>query len=188
MKTLLHLATVCRPLLVAGLLCLATPGRAAHELPALPKGVTELKFSEFFMTPIGPRGLELTDKLKALDGKRVRILGYMVRQEHAVPGMFLLTPLPVQLHDHDSGLADDLPATTLHVLVPQRRDEHLPYTPQLMLLTGALALGPREEPDSRISIARLTLDPPRRNAKSLKAAMSGRGGASALIPARNFSN
>ena len=99
-----------------------------------------------------------------------------------------ITPIPVQLHDHDSSLADDLPPAAVHVVVPEHRDQHIPYTPQLMLLTGTLALGPREDPDGRISIVRLTLDPPRRNAKSLKAAMSGRGGASALIPARNFSN
>jgi hypothetical protein len=112
----------------------------------------------------------------------------MVHQEHAAPGVFLLSPLPVQLHDHDSSLADDLPPAALHVIVPQRRAEHLPYTPQLMLLTGTLTLGAHEELDGRISTVRLTLDPQRGSSKSLKSATSGRGGSSALVPARNFSN
>jgi hypothetical protein len=132
-------------------------GAAAEQLPPLPKGVTELKFSEFFVSPIGPRGLELTEKLKTLDGKRVRILGYMVAQDDAAPGSFLLTPVPVHLHDHDSALADDLPATTVRVSVPGA--PAIGHTRQLLLLTGTLSVGNRPEPDGRVSVVRLTLDP-----------------------------
>src|SRR5687767_11435823 len=136
--------------LIGALLCLAIPCPAAHELPRLPKGVAELKFSEFLAGPIGPRGLELTDKLKALDGKRVRILGHMVRQEHATKGWFLLTPVPVQLHDHDS--SDDLPPACVRVDLPSAIE--VAYTPQLLLLTGTLSVGNREESDGRISMVR----------------------------------
>ena len=132
---------------------------AATSIPPLPNGVTELKFSEFFVMPIGSRGLELTDKLRRLDGQRVRILGYMVRQEESPAGSFLLSPFPVQVHDHDNGLADDLPPSTLHVTSPSHREQAIPYTPQLMLLTGTLNVGNRTELDGRISPARLTLDP-----------------------------
>lgn len=133
-----------------------------NKLPPLPPGTTELKFSDFFVTPVGPRGLELTDKLRGLDGKRVRLLGYMVQRENAPQGKFLFTALPVQLHEHDSEFADDLPPATVHVSVPTCRDRRVPYAPGLMLLTGMLSLGPREEADGRISLVRLALDPPER--------------------------
>ena len=134
------------------------------RLPPLPAGVTELKFNEFFVSPIGERGLTLTEKLRGLDGQRVRILGYMARQEAATPGKLLLAPLPVQVCEHDSEFADDLPPSTVHVFVPACRDQRLPYTARLLLLTGTLSVGNREEADGRISVVRLTLDPPPREA------------------------
>lgn len=147
----------------------AVPGspsrQAAGIIPPLPAGVSELKFSEFFVRPVGDRGLEVTEKLFKLDGKRVRILGYMVRQEAPSPGLFLLTPIPAQIHEHDNGLADDLPPSMLHVSVPTLRDQPVPYVPALMLLTGTLSLGNRTEADGRISVVRLALDPPEPAAK-----------------------
>ena len=166
---------------ICGLLCATAPGRAAPELPALAKGVAELKFSEFFVTPVGPRGLELTDKLKALDGKRVRILGYMVAQEEAPRGSFLLTPVPVQLHDHDSALADDLPATTVHVSVTG--EPAIGFTRALLLLTGTLSVGNRAERDGRVSIVRLTVEAGTRLVRTNQGGrvIGSRGGASALM-------
>jgi len=160
--------------LTGALLFTTIVGAAAEQLPSLPKGVTELKFSEFFVSPIGPRGLELTDKLKALDGTRVRILGYMVAQDDAPPGSFLLTPVPVHLHDHDSALADDLPATTVHVSVPGA--PAIGHTRQLLLLTGALSVGNRPEPDGRVSLVRLTLDPQQPFGRGLKNKSNGQTG------------
>jgi hypothetical protein len=130
----------------------------AQKIPPLPSGVTELKFSEFFVSPVGPRGLELTDRLLSLNGKRVRMLGYMVRNERGLPGQFLFASMPVQLHDHDS--SDDLPAALVHVSVPTGVNQQVPYAPGLMLLTGTLDLGPREEADGRNSLVRLAVDPP----------------------------
>jgi len=136
----------------------------APSLPAPPAGVTELKFNEFFVNPVGARGLVLTEKLKSLDGQRVRILGFMARQDEATPGKFLLAPLRVQLQDHDSKFADDLPPSTVYVSVSGSRDQPVPYTPEPLLLTGTLSVGNREETDGRISIVRLTLDSPPRTA------------------------
>src|SRR5258707_431681 len=133
-------------------------------LPPLPAGVTELKFGEFFVSPIGARGLVPTEKLLSLDGQRVRILGYMVRQEAPTPGKLLFAPLPVQVCEHDSEFADDLPPSTVHVFAPAFPGQPVPYTPQLLLLTGTLSVGNRDEADGRISLVRLTLDPPPRAA------------------------
>ena len=137
-----------------------TPPADVTKLPPLPDGVTELRFNEFFVTPVGPFGLELTEKLKGLNGKRVRMLGYMVREEHGTPGKFLFAAIPVQIHDHDSALADDLPPATITVTVPMPPDQETPYVPGLMLLTGTLSVGSCEEADGRVSLARLMLDPP----------------------------
>ena len=137
----------------------------AEAVPSLPVGVTELKFSEFFVSPIGERGLALTDKLRSLDGKRVRVLGYMARQEQPVPGMFLFSALPVRLNEEHYGLADDLPAATLFVSMPRNRDQVVPHTPGLMRLTGTLSVGNHEEADGRISTVRLALEMPEAAAK-----------------------
>jgi hypothetical protein len=134
--------------------------RADLRLPPLPPDVTELKFKEFF-GPIGDRGLTLSPRLQSLSGKRVRIVGYMVRQDEPVRGLLLLSPLPVQLHEREYGLADDLPPAIVFVSVPEARDRILPFTPGLLALTGVLSVGSREEANGRISLVRLTLDPPR---------------------------
>jgi hypothetical protein len=144
-----------------GIVCAFSLHAAPQTLPPLPRGVTELKFGEFFVTPVGPRGLVYTDKLLSLDGRRVRMAGYMVEHDKGAPGIFLFSALPIHLHDHDSALADDLPAALVHVEVPTCRNDQVPHTRGLMLLTGTLNIGSRNEPDGRISIARLALDPPR---------------------------
>jgi alkaline phosphatase len=41
----------------------------------------------------------------------------MVRRDVAPPGTLLITPRPVQLHDREYGLADDLPPATLYVFL-----------------------------------------------------------------------
>jgi hypothetical protein len=129
-----------------------------RALPPPPVGVTDLKFNEFFTLPIGPRGLTLTQKLQSLDGKQVRILGYMVRQGEPYPGLFLLAPLPLRLHDSEYGLADDLPPTTMFIHLPEYKDKIVPYMAGPLLLIGTLNVGNHEEVDGRISIVRLTLD------------------------------
>ena len=50
---------------------------AEHTLSA---GVTELNLKEFYKFPVGPLGLEPTQKLLSLKDKRVQITGYMVKE------------------------------------------------------------------------------------------------------------
>jgi hypothetical protein len=130
----------------------------APKIAAAPKGVTDLKFSDFFVTPMGPKGLEFTSTLRELNGRRVRILGYVVRQENSMPGTFLMTALPLQVHDEHYGLADDLPAATLFVSAPSRRKSKSQPSAGLVLVTGKLEIGNREEADGRISAVRLTME------------------------------
>lgn len=135
------------------------------QLPPLPAGVTELKFGDFFVQPVGARGLELTETLRRLDGKRVRILGYMVQPEKPVPGMFVFTAIPVRVNEERFG--DDLPPAALFVSMPKDRGQVVPHTPELLLLTGTLSVGNREEADDRVSTVRLALEIPEPVAKKI---------------------
>lgn len=133
---------------------------ATNALPPLPPGVTELKFSEFFRQPIGPRGLEYTAKLRALDGRRIRILGYMVRQATPTEHCFLLANHPITVNEAEYGLCDDLPASAVHVFTTADAPANTPFTPGPLLLTGTLRVGNRVETDGRVSAVRLFLDAP----------------------------
>jgi hypothetical protein len=128
------------------------------ELPPAPTDVTDLKFRDFFKMPVGKRGLELTDKFLGLNGKRVRIVGYMAKAETPTPGMFVLSPLPVDLGDEDESLSDDLPASALFVHTGASQFV-VPHITGLIKLTGTLSIGSQEEADGHVSMARLILDP-----------------------------
>ncbi len=138
---------------------LAVELAGVDRLPPPPAEVTELRFSEFFRSPAGPRGLELTDKLRGLAGKRVRILGFMVRQTRPSPGVAIVAPFAMATNEFEYGLADDFPPNVVFVEVPSFADLAVPYTPGPLLLTGTLEVGRREEPDGRVSLVRLRLDP-----------------------------
>lgn len=129
------------------------------NLPALPPATTDLKFGEFFTMPIGPRGLVPSSKLRALSGKTVRIVGYMVRASPPVAGMFILTPLPVTLGDEDESLSDDLPASAVFVQIDRAiTAAPIPYFSGLLQLSGTLMVGTFEEADGHVSTVRLLLD------------------------------
>ncbi len=164
----MNVKNIFRPTILAlalGVIAVAAHGhwrghKVLTKLPPPPPGVTDLKFNEFFVAPVGPLGLEPTEKLRSLDARRVRMLGYMVRQEKPPVGTFLFAAIPAQIHEHDNGLADDLPPATVRVAVPTCREKPVPFTPDLMALTGTMHLGNRVESDGRVTFARLELDPP----------------------------
>ncbi|HLP07641.1 MAG TPA: hypothetical protein VK178_05710 [Opitutaceae bacterium] len=137
---------------------LAVELAGVDRLPSPPDGVAELKFSDFFKSPAGPLGLEPTATLRALDGRRVRLLGFMVRQARPSPGVAILAPFALATNEYEYGLADDFPPNVVFVEVPRFADLAVPFTPGPLLLTGTLELGRREEPDGRVSLVRLRLD------------------------------
>jgi hypothetical protein len=146
-----------------------------RTLPPLPTGVSELKFSDFFVMPIGDRGLTFTEKLRGLEGKRVRILGYMVHQDQPVASGFLLAPMPAQVDQDHYGLADDLPAATIQVVMPKGNAQVVGHVSGPLLLTGTLSLGPREEADGRISNVRLLAELPNTRAMKRSSTVPGKG-------------
>lgn len=134
------------------------------ELPAPPRGVTELKFNELFKMPIGPRGLEPSKKLKALNGKRVRVIGFMVQQKDNLGG-FLFSPLPVAIGAEDESLADDLPPGLIRVDLHDAPGAIVPHLPGLLQISGVLRIDARIDPDQqRISFVQLVPDEPTRRA------------------------
>ena len=147
----------CLAALLAGLLLTAELPAQAETTPA----ALELKFSSFFKQPVGPRGLELTDALRAADGREVHLLRYMVAQESPQPGRFLLTPRPVRMSEHADGEADDLPPQAVTVLLDASQRERLvAHQSGLLSLTGRLSVGRFEDPQTgRVSWLRLQLAP-----------------------------
>lgn len=153
-------------------LCAAVvlPLAAAHAESAPPAAASDLKFSQFFKSPIGPAGLELSDALRAADGRPVRLVGYMVAQEQAKPGRFWLTPRPVRMSEHADGEADDLPAAAVTVLLdPSQQERLVAHRDGLVVLTGTLSIGRVEDESGRVSWIRLQLPPGALEAQSASA-------------------
>jgi hypothetical protein len=142
--------------------------RAPLASEALPEGVAELSFREFFSPVVGDRGPEYTARMRALHGRRVRIAGFMTRDFVRHPGVFLLTGWPTKVESDGYCFNDELPPATLHVVLPPAAaGEPAPYVPGPMLLTGTLLVGPSAMPDGRNAVARLVLDAPRAGATGL---------------------
>ena len=137
----------------------ATPEASTAANVSAPD-VVELRFAEFFRAPAGALGLEFTDRLRALDGKRVRIVGYVVGQDKPSPGRFILAPFRVQLSTVADGPADDLPPAHVHVALPASyANSDLPPIPVPIVVQGTLHLGAQPEADERVSWVRIDFDP-----------------------------
>lgn len=150
-------AWVSRP---ARLALLALPGLIAPSLSLAAEPPVSLGFGDFFVQPIGPRGLAPTSRLLAAVGREVQLVGFMVQREHAQPGRFLLTPRPVTMAEHADGEADDLPAATVTVLLDASQASRVvAHQPGPLALTGRLEYGPVEDETGRISWLRLRLPP-----------------------------
>ena len=135
---------------------LQTTSSAAALTPA-PEGVTDLTFAEFF-GPIGDRGLDYSEKLRGLAGRRVRLAGFMVREQERAPGRYRLAAWPVVVESQGLCTFDDTPPSTAYVVVPAAGQQPPPWQPGRLVVTGVLEFGPRAESDGRNSFVRLVLD------------------------------
>lgn len=126
--------------------------------PVVSRQVTELRFRDFFRTPVGPTGLDMSDTLRQSDGQSVRLIGYMVQQESATPGRFLLTPRPLQINAHAPQVAALLPpATVLVYLDPAQQDWAIPHVSGLVTVNGKLSISADEPHADQASWVRLQL-------------------------------
>lgn len=140
-------------------------------LPPPPKDTIELKFRDLYKMPVGPRGLEPSDALLAAEGKQVRLIGFMVREESGSDDGFLLSPLPVETSEEDEGLADDLPAATIRVSFRSRNGQHVPYMPGLLKISGILRLQAHTDPQSQ-RVTFVQLEPDKATGRALARAIS----------------
>jgi hypothetical protein len=132
------------------------------DVPDTMKDLPELSFKDFF-GPIGPGGLEYSAKIKALNGQRVRVRGFLVQQTERSPALFLFAGTPVKVDTRADCNETDTPPAMIHVFVPGTT-KALPWVPGQHFISGVLELGARHEADDRISVARLQLDEPARAA------------------------
>lgn len=116
-----------------------------------------LAFSEFFVP--SPTALQPSPKLLALSGKRVRLDGYMVKTEEALPGAFYLTQHPTFCDEEGAGTAD-LPPACVRVIVRGAKNRPLSFVGRPLIVTGILQVGAQTEADGQISHFRLILDGP----------------------------
>lgn len=121
----------------------------------------ELRMKDLFKNPIGDYGLEYSDTAKALDGKSVRITGFMAQTDWKEYHHFLLATFPLILHDREYGQADEIPSGA--VLVEMPKGEAAAFTKGLMMLSGTLRLGRFQAPGDRTIWARLELHPEARH-------------------------
>ena len=135
-----------------------TPFEVLRTLEAPATGVTDLQFRDFYRMPVGAKGLEPSERLRSLDGKKVRIVGFMVHQEQPLANRFILAHLPVSMSEDEDGLADDLPPNVVFVHVQHSPEMPIKHLPGLLQFNGTLSLGPKEEADGRVSSVRLLLD------------------------------
>ena len=139
------------------LVALAFAVLSVTSLQAAAEDTPFLAFRDFFRLPIGPRGLEPTERLLSLRDQHVRVQGYMVREDEPQPGMFMLTPAPVALGELADGPADYLPAATLFVHV-RGEDRIIPYRAGIWTVSGVLRLGAWTEANGQVSYVRLIVD------------------------------
>jgi hypothetical protein len=129
------------------------------KLPPLPEGVEELSFQEFYKNPVGPRGLEPSTKLLSLNGKRVRVLGFVAEMELANKRNIILAPLPLKPQPEEYGLADEIPAAHILVTIPGDPSVQVPFQSGPLLLAGTITVG-NSTADGETSFVRMVLDAP----------------------------
>ena len=129
------------------------------QLPPPPDGVADFSLTELLVASKTGSGVDYSSRAKELDGKMVRINGYMVRQASPIPWAILLSPVPQSAHEREYFLCDDLPISTIHVFFPKNAQPIVPFHPEMVAIIGRLELGGRSEADERTSLARLFVKP-----------------------------
>jgi hypothetical protein len=136
--------------LVFSLLLILEPGGASSR-PA-PSPVPTIDWPDFFAS-VSIQGVVFSDRVKALEGHRVRLRGYSVTQP-SLPGAVFLTRIPfVESDPHGPGSELDVPFDAVGVV--WRSTLTLPPVPKHPTVEGTLRLGNRTLGDS---IVVLTLE------------------------------
>ena len=139
------------------ILCVATGAfLTLHQAQAVESPL--FHFGDLLQHPIGPQGLESTQKAKSIHGQNVRLRGYMVKSEEDSIGQFYFAPLPIQLSEHADGPANDLPASAVLVkLDPSQANWAISHKAGALVLEGTLRIGRHEDAQGTVSWFQLQL-------------------------------
>lgn len=129
------------------------------QLPPPPDGVSDFSLTELLVASNNGSGVDYSPRARELDGKLVRVNGYMVRQASPIPWAILLSPVPQSAHEREYFLCDDLPISTIHIFMPRSAQPLVPFHPEMVAIIGRLELGGRTEADERTSMARVFVKP-----------------------------
>jgi len=140
------------PLVVPALRAVGDPAQPTVPSPR-PKAIP-LRFDEL-LEP-SPRELIPSKKLLSLNGKRVRMLGYMAQTEEPVAGGFYLCRRPTQTAEGGAGTGD-LPPDAVRVILPGDGARRLRFTPRTLAVEGTLQVGRHVEVDGQVSFLRLVI-------------------------------
>jgi len=116
----------------------------------------------------GPR-LQPSAKATALEGKRVRVVGFMAEMEEPIQGAFYLVPRPIKLDESGAGTGD-LPLESILIAVPGSEGKVIPHAEGALEGIGVLEVGNRADDQGHVSNFRLRLDPDQRLAQAHAAA------------------
>jgi len=153
-------------LVVSAVLCQSLlPSHGWQTATAAPKQVgrqavepaTPLAFSEFFEP--APGELKASAKLLGLDGRRVRLVGFMAQMEEPPDGAFYLCPRPVFCDESGGGTAA-LPPEAVRVVVRSAQGKKISFIPHALEVTGLLEVGHHAAEDGQVAPVRLILDRP----------------------------
>jgi hypothetical protein len=142
--------------MIVGATAIAVALLAAPATGLEPPDAARLSFERLFSP--GPGPARFTPETRALAGRRVRIVGHMVRMELPPRAAFYLAARPVEADESGGGTAD-LPPSVIRVEVPWIAGE-VPWIEGPVDVVGKLELGRAEDEEGRVSWIRVVLDPP----------------------------
>lgn len=145
-------AVLCAILLSLAGAAAAEPAPRAGEVRPAPLDLRALYVEQGGKLVIAPEVL-------ALQGRAVRVRGFMVQMEEAPRGCFYLATHPVE-QDESGGGTGDVPVDSVLVRVPELADQELPWRPGPVEVMGTLEVGREEEADGRVSSLRVILAEP----------------------------
>jgi len=137
------------PTLVLSLILMLEPGAAAtrRPAPAPPSSpAPTIDWPDFFAS-VSTQGVVFSERLKALDGRRVRIRGFAVAYP-TVPGGLLLSKDPFS--DPHAVEETDLPFDAVGIL--WKPGLRIPAVPARPTVEGVLRLGNRKVGDQIVAI------------------------------------
>jgi hypothetical protein len=140
-------------LVLAAFLSSSADAPATRPLP------TEAARIEFRDLVAPDARLAPSSKARALQGKRVRLVGFMAQMEEPPRGAFYLASHPVRCDEGGAGTGD-LPPDAVRVVVRNAASEEVPFYPGRIEVSGVLAIGNEVDDAGRTSFFRLVLDRP----------------------------